>query len=167
MMDAASVAPVFPAETKAAASRCFSSLIPTTMDDSFLWRAACAGCSSMAMISLAGTSVMPSGRGGLLANSASTHSRKLGARRRDLHTYRAQALKRGAIRSRPRTDEHRIAESVDVEIHHRTHRSIAMGLNELRGSQEAQLLHIEKHDPNLRSEPHLRQRFGEPHEDDR
>ena len=74
MIAPAIIAPVFPAETKASASRCLSMRNPTTIDDRFFWRAACAGCSSISITSGASTKVIESGRAASRASSRSTAS---------------------------------------------------------------------------------------------
>ena len=98
---------------------------------------------------------------------ARRHGRKLDAPARNRHACATQCLKRRVIRSGARAEDQRVAKPVDVEIHHRAHRPIAVGLHELGRAEQPQFFHIEKHDPHLRPRPRLGKGVGETHEDHR
>ena len=71
-----------------------------------------------------------------------------------VHTL-TQCLKRRVIRSGTVAEDQRVAKPVDVEIHHRAHRPIPVGLHELGRAEQPQFFHVEKHDPHLRPRPRL------------
>ncbi len=86
---------------------------------------------------------------------ARRHSRQLDAVGCDRDACRAQCSKRVVIRIGARPEDERIAKCIDVEVHHRAHRPLAVGLNELCRAEEPQLFHIEKDDPNPSVAPRL------------